>query len=173
MAKQNLGGVYANMDFPAYEWKEFPKAVTTGPHGQYVVVQSAIEESEVRSKLQKDQDDAPAIHIPYVADPEKEILISRARELGVAFNPKWSKAKLQVTVNEAEREVDSLPAELPKKKSAPVITTIEPEIELHNESPEDTKARLVAEVKALGINPTGIHLWGIPRLKAAIAEAQG
>lgn len=174
-ARKPYGGVYEGMDFEAIygpkEWKEFPKAVVTGPHGKSVVVQNAIEEKALRAQIQKDEDDAPAEQPVFAADPEKEILISRARELGVAFNPKWSKAKLKATVETAEADVDSLPAETkthtPSKSLEEIAANLPP---LHNESIEDQKERLLDQAKAMGVKGNAMHMWGIPRLKAAIAE---
>lgn len=146
MAKQNYGGVYANMEFPPYEFREYPKHVVTGPFGQYEVANNETEETVIRAKLQKDHDDAPAVAAPMVADPAKEILISRAREIGVPFNPMWSKVKLDAVVKAAEAELDNLPPE------------------------EDDKDALIARANALGIKAT--KLWGIPRLKQDIAAAE-
>lgn len=172
MAKQNFGGVYANMDFPAWQFVEYPKHIITGLHGKFETAYSAADEERIRARLQKDQDDAPAEHVPYVADPAKEILISRARELGVAFNSKWSKAKLEQTVKAAEDAVDDLPAEeVAVRPKRPMPTP--PIIENDEEATADVqKARLYDRAKELGLNAQGMHLWGIPRLKAAIAEAQ-
>jgi hypothetical protein len=169
------GGVYENMDFETIygpkEWHEFPKAIPTGPDGQSTIVQNAAEEKAIRARMQKDEDDAPALQPAYVADPEKEILISRARELNVPFNPKWSKAKLTATVEAAESDVDNLPAEAkatPQHKSlAEIAESLPP---LHNESIEDQKERLLDQAKAMGIKGNAMHMWGIPRLKAAMAE---
>lgn len=157
MGKQNLGGVYANMDFAPYVYQEYPKYIPTGPHGQHVIAKDADHEEKILAKVQQDQDDAPPEPVQYVSDPEKEILISRARELNVPFNSKWSKLKLQHIVNEAELEVDSLPAEYPLDKN-------------ENENSREYKEKLISDAKALDIPAT--HLWGIPRLKAHIAEAQ-
>lgn len=151
VAKQNLGGVYANMDFPPYEYREYPKHIRTGPYGKYEVALNQEDELKILTRLKQDDDNAPAIApAALIADPEKEILISRVRELGVAFNPQWSKAKLSKVVDEAEKEVDNLP----------------PEEEL------DEKAKLYKEAKALGLKAQGMHLWKSERLKAAIAEAK-
>lgn len=150
MAKQNLGGVYANMDFPPYVWQEYPKHIKTGQYGQFEIAANAQDEERILSKLQLEDDNAPAIAAPLVADPEKEILISRAVELGIAFNPKWSKAKLTTVIDIAEKEVDNLP----------------PEEEV------DEKAKLYAEAKSLGLKAQGMHLWKAERLKAAISEAK-
>lgn len=151
MAKQNLGGVYANMEFPTYEYREYPKHIRTGLHGAYEIAQNENDEMRILTKLKQDDDNAPAIAPQaLVADPEKEILISRARELGIAFNSQWSKAKLKVAIDTAEKEVDNLP----------------PEEEL------DEKAKLFKEAKSLGLKAQGMHLWKIDRLKAAIADAK-
>lgn len=171
------GGVYENMDFEQIygpkEFKEYPKFIPTGPHGQGTVVQTADEERDLRARMQKDEDDAPAYVAPLVADPEKEILISRCRELGAAFNPKWSKAKLKATVETAEADVDNLPAELPLQKKSKAQTHLSDEPELAEIDPEtDVHATLLAEAKSIGIKAVGMHLWGIPRLKLAIAEAK-
>lgn len=173
MAKQNMGGVYANMDFPPYSYQPYPRHIVTGPHGKYEVAHSAEEESKILAKLQKDQDDAPAEPVHFVADPEKEILISRARELQVPFNSLWSKAKLKKLVEQAEADtdVDSLPAEdLERKKLITSITAEDVEEEEAAESAEDYKETLIAKARNLGINAN--KLWGIPRLKASIAEKQ-
>lgn len=176
VARQNLGGVYANMDFPPYEFKEFPKAVPVGPHGQTTIVSTKEEENILLKKIQKDHDDAPAEVIPSVPDPEKEILISRARELGAAFNSKWSKAKLKATIDAAEMEIDNLPPEGEEENEEPddgvqelSLNSLRPMDKSYNDQ-EALKESLLEEAKALGLKGTGMHLWGIPRLKAAIAE---
>lgn len=157
MAKQNFGGVYANMDFPPYVWTEYPKHVPTGANGKYEVAFNEADEERILAKLQKTEDDAPAKVEPYVADPEKEILISRARELQVPFNPKWSKAKLERIVQEAEDEVDALPVETTAKKLDEVTS-------------EEDKDELIARAKALGIPAN--RLWGVPRLLTMIADKE-
>lgn len=161
MAKPHTGGVYANMDFPPYVYQPYPRHVPTGPHGKYEVANSEAEEAAILGKLQKDQDDAPAVMAPHVADPEKEILISRARELGVPFNSKWSKMKLQLLVNEAEAAVDDLPPEEePTKRKGKSVEDVE----------EGLKDHLIEQAKALGIPAN--KLWGIPRLRSSISEAK-
>ena len=171
MAKQNLGGVYAGMDFPPYEWKEYPKHVAIGPHGQTKIVQSAEEEQKLRAELQSEQDNEPAQQLPHVADPTRAILISRAREIGAAINPNWSITKLKSTIEAAEADLDSLPPET-------LVTTkatheAAPEVPvLHNQSPDDQKAELIERLKELDPTAKNLHLWGIPRLKAAIAEQE-
>lgn len=172
MAKQNTGGVYANMDFPPYTYVEYPKHISIGPHGQHTTVFNKQEEQELLSKMQKDQDDAPAYIEPLVVDPAKEILISRARELGVAFNAKWSKAKLEQVVKAAEDDVDNLPPEMPAEKksriAAPVVEDDAAEsVEI---TPEEYKDSLISQAKSFDIPAN--KLWGIPRLKASIAEAK-
>lgn len=159
MAKQNLGGVYANMEFAPYTYQEYPKHVPIGPNGKYEVALNAAEEERILSKMQKYDDDAPAETVAYVPDPDKEILISRAAELGIPINRKWSKAKIQTLVEGAEDDVDSLPAESEKT---------EDEEALSNTTPEELKESLIAKAKSLGIPAN--KLWGIPRLKASIAE---
>ncbi len=153
--KQNLGGVYANMEFPTYEYTEFPKHVVIGPHGKYVVIHNKEEENELLAKLQQDYDDAPPETVRHVVDPAKEILISRAAELGVAINRQWSVAKLQKVIQEVEEAVDNLP---PEGDS------------VGGKAPVENKDELIAKAKSLGIKAT--HLWGIPRLKAEIAAAE-
>lgn len=170
MAKQNYGGVYANMDFHPYVYTEYPKHVSTG-NGRYEVVNNEAEELKILDKLQIVNDAAPAEAIRHVADPEKDILIARAYELGVAINRKWSKQKLEQVVKTAEDDVDSLPADETTIK--PVSQVVVSQFEIPEETPPvDEKAELLAEAKALGITPQGVHLWGIPRLKAAIAEVK-
>lgn len=174
MAKQNFGGVYANMDFPPYVWQEYPKYIATGVNGQHTIVYSAVEESALKNKMQKAQDDMPAEPVHYVADPEKEILISRAAELEVPINRKWSKAKLEQVVKEAEEAIDDLPAEEAPVKNMKLAVIEEynddQEIVEDSESPEEYKDRLINEAKALNIPAN--KLWGIPRLTASIAEAK-
>jgi hypothetical protein len=176
MAKQNYGGVYANMDFPPYEFREFPKSVPTGPYGKHEIAYSKTEEMAILAKLQKDEDEAPAVVAPYVADPVKEILISRARELQIPFNSQWSKAKLTKIVEEAEADVDNLPAEVPESKrnsqsaASPEDPDDEDEGELDVVNEDELKDKLIAQAKSLGIQDN--RLWGIPRLKMSITEAQ-
>lgn len=156
-------GVYANIDFEKRYgpkvYREYPKHVPTGKTGQYTVAKDAQEEQAILAKLQITDDEQPAEYHPYVADPKKEILISRARELQVPFNPKWSVEKLASIVKEAEAAVDKLPVE-----------SLEQIEEDTGETPEEVKDRLIKEAKALGIPAN--RLWGIPRLKKQIAEAK-
>lgn len=145
MAQRNLGGVYANMEFKTYEYQEYPKHIRTGPHGEYKVVNNSHEEEELKAKLEADQNDAPAEQIEVVSDPERDILIARAKDLGVPINKKWSIAKLKLTISDAESEIDDLPAE-----------------------EEDSKEELLVKAKSMGINAR--PQWSITRLKNAIAE---
>ncbi len=176
MAKRSYAGVYANMEFPPYQFVEFPKHIITGPHGQYAVALNKAEEDAILNKLQKTADETPGDYAPHITDPAKEILMSRARELGVAFNSKWSKAKLQTVVDAAELEIDNLPADEGAKRPAkPAAKIIDPDDEpadtnTHDESSKEYKDALIAQAKSLGIQAN--HLWGVPRLKTVIAEAE-
>lgn len=184
MAKQNMGGVYANMDFPPYVWQEYPKHISTGPYGKFEVACSKADEDRIINRLDNEFDNAPAEAARLVLDPDKEIIISRARELGVPINPKWSKAKLSQVVNDAEEAVDSLPAEVIPTRERPSskLTLTQPVNSLTTsplesdpndsryESADDLKNALYLKAKEIGVNGTGMHLWGIPRLKQAIAE---
>lgn len=160
MHRPPYGGVYANMDFDKIygpkSYQEYPKHIPVGSNGEYLVAHTPKEEEEILGTLQEMDDNAPAKVEHYVADPEKEILISRAREIGVAFNRKWSKAKLKQVVEEAEAEIDALPVERAAEE------------EDTGETPEEMKDRLIQEAKSLGIPAN--KLWGIPRLKSTIAE---
>lgn len=181
MAKAKpYGGVYENYDFEKVygprEWVEYPKAIPTGTgpfDKSFKVALTAEEESAIRIALKQEfEDNLPAEVHAHVADPEKEILISRARELGLAFNEKWSKSKLQGIIANAEAEVDNLPAELPIAK--PETRTMPSSLlglpASQDEENEDVHAKLLDEAKRLGIKERNMHLWGVPRLKAAIAE---
>lgn len=172
--QRNYGGVYANMDFDAIygskAFHEYPKHISTGGKGQYTVVHSAAEEHELLNRIQKDQDDAPAYVAPYVTDPEKEILISRARELGVAFNSKWSKMKLKQTVEAAEQDVDNLPAEQVNKVKVTAMVIDNNEKLEAPQTDEEFKDKLIAEAKSFGYPAN--RLWGIPRLQTSISEAK-
>lgn len=169
MAKHNFGGVYANMDFPPYEFQPYPKHVKTGPSGEYEIAFDEAEERKIKARLQEQYENAPAETELFVVDPEKEILISRARELGVPINRKWSKEKLTKVVREAEAAIDDLPPEDEEdnfiKTSAPRMPQ---EVNVEPETTEIDKDALIEEAKLLGLPAT--KLWGVPRLQAAIAE---
>lgn len=179
MAKKNYGGVYANMEFPPYEYIPYPRHIITGPNGLYEVANSEEEEKRIKDRLRKAHDDAPAEFEAFIADPEKDILVSRARELNVPINRKWSKQKLQQVIQEAESAIDSLPPEDQEDAKSvfaetPVIdhfAHIQTSLSAPAQIEEDDKDELVAQAKALGLPATKV--WGIPRLKASIAEAQG
>jgi hypothetical protein len=160
MAKQNFGGVYANMEFKPYEWQEYPKHITTGPHGKYEIVNNLEEEEKVLAVLQKQYDETPGVFVPFVADHAKEVLISRARELGVPFNSLWSKTKMEKVIAEAEAAVDDLPPEETEPKKPATV----------DKTTKEFKDKLLAEAKSLGI--PAVHVWGVPRLENAIAEAR-
>lgn len=170
MAKQNYGGVYANMEFKPYVWTEFPKHIMTGIGDKYEVAYNAEEEAKIRAKLQKDEDDAPAITAPHVADPAKQILISRATELGVAFNPKWSKEKLGRVIQQAEEDADNLPADVVGTRKVKSVLKEFPTTIGAEATETVSKEALIAQAQALGIPAN--KLWGIPRLKASIAEVE-
>ncbi len=172
MANRNLGGVYANMEFKPYQYQEYPKHIRTGDHGQYTVVYDATEERALLNSMKQIQDNEPAYVAPLVADPEKEILISRCRELGVAFNSKWSKQKLLGVVRDAEAAVDDLPPEEAPTKKAKVEEPEEiDDTEQEIVDQDALKDKLIAQAKELGI-PNVNRLWGIPRLQLHISEAQ-
>lgn len=175
MAKQNYGGVYANMEFPPYEYIPYPRHVITGPKGQFEIAYSEEEERKIKARLMRERDEAPVENEPFAHDQEKEILISRARELGVPINRKWSKEKLKSVVSTAENEIDNLP---PEDDYDNFPATVSPETHLKNSftapaeeehHSEEDKDVLIAKAKELGFPAT--KLWGIPRLKASIAEA--
>ena len=187
MAKQNYGGVYANMEFPPYEYREYPKHIMTGVEDKYEVVYTKDEEEKVMRRLQRAFDALPTENAAFIVkDPEKDLLIARAHELGVPINRKWSKAKLQSVLADAENEIDSLPPEGAAEEAlARPITLVEkvdePTEVKAEEAPKSApapaksdndliKAALIAEAKSLGLNPPGLMLFGIPRLRAMIAE---
>lgn len=148
MAKQNLGGVYALMDFPPYSYQEFPKHIKVDRHGNYEIAQNAEEESKILEKILDSMPAETEVEV-LASDPQREFLIARAKELNVAINRKWSIAKLTAAISEVENSVDNLPAETPAT---------------------ELKDELIAKAKELGIPAN--KLWGIPRLKASIEEAE-
>jgi hypothetical protein len=166
-------GVYENYDWEKVygpkQWVEYPKAIPTGPHGQFKVVQNAEEEKVIRAALQEIHDNTPPYQEPHVADNEKDVLISRARELKIPINTQWSKKKLLQVIADKEAEVDDLPPEDlvdPKPLIAPILAQAD---ETENEN-EDLHTTLLNQAKHMGIHERNMHLWGVPRLKAAIAE---
>jgi hypothetical protein len=168
MAKRDYAGVYANMEFPPYQYQPYPRHVTTGPHGQYEIANNEDEERRIKSKFNSTHTESAFSSadetVAPVVDHEREILISRALDLGVPINRKWSKDKLKRIVSEAEAAVDDLPADevqSDEDKSQP---------DLFEESLEsEDKDELIEQAKELGIPAT--RVWGVPRLKASIKEA--
>lgn len=170
MAKQNYGGVYANMDFPTYEYHPYPRHVIIGAGGLYEVALNEEEERKIKARLKKEREETPAEIEAFIVDPDKEILISRARELNVPINRKWSKAKLESVVKQAEEAIDNLPPESDDDSLAPEDTHPDLFHVPFDSGKEDDKDALLAKAKDLGIKTQGMHLWGVPRLKATIAE---
>jgi hypothetical protein len=175
MAKQNYGGVYANMEFPPYEFREFPKHISTGHKDRagksiFEIANTAEEELAIKKRIQTFLDNAPAEASFSEQDPEREQLAQRAKELNVPINRKWSIKKLQAVIASAEDSVDDLP---PEENLAPdEIVSDEPVVEIATASDhlENEKDKLIAEAKSLGIAAN--KLWGIPRLRSEIAAAK-
>lgn len=155
MARSNFGGVYANMDFPPYIFREYPKQIKTGD-GIFEIVNSSEEETALRERLRTGTTKE--------LDVQRERLIERAASLGVPINKKWSVEKLSAVIRAAEP--DDIILDISANDDLP------PEIEdpAEEESARDDKDALIAKAKALGISAN--KLWGIPRLKAQIAEAE-
>jgi hypothetical protein len=160
MAKQNLGGVYANMEFPPYEFREYPKHIKTGNRNNFEVANNVKEEEEIRSRLQLEKEVRIQAQEAEPTDPIRESLIKTLNKMNVPFNNKWSNTKLQMTIANAELETDNLPA----------IENVATENNELEETEEEDKDALIAQAKSLGINAS--RVWGIPRLKKEIAEAQ-
>jgi hypothetical protein len=173
MAYKNTGGVYANMEFPPYEFREYPKLIPTGPHGAYQIVSSQREENELLDSLGVAREKALAAKAHGPVDPQKEILIARASELGVPINKQWSMLKLQAVISAAEAAVDELPPEgeeIEERIHNKLIAAADEKVEEISNF-EDDKTELVARAKELGISSAS-RIWGVPRLKSAIAEAE-
>lgn len=175
MAKQNYGGVYANMDFGTYEFREYPKHIKTGKYGQFVEVHNKEEEIAILGDIEKKQ---AATQIPDASiDHEKEALISKARKMGIPINALWSKSKLEKTIQQAEEELDNLPAEGDEVETSKVLEISTPTLASASSSipdgltEEQYKDQLIATAKELGFKSAS-RLWGIARLKASIAEAE-
>lgn len=159
---KNNGGVYANMDFPPYEHREYPKHVITGPYGKYEIVHNREEEIKLKGVLEQNEI-VSSLEAPH--DPEKDALIAKARFLGAPINRLWSNAKIQSVIAQAETAVDNLP----------------PDEEVADDEPEETAPptidelddlqQLVAKAKELGIKSARIA-WGAERLKARIAQTE-
>jgi hypothetical protein len=159
MARANrpYGGVYENMDFGTYAYQEYPKHIKTGDHGKYEVALNAEEEATIRARLDFKKEVITAKQEALGPDIEKEKLILRCEDLDIPINRKWSVEKLHMLIRQAESSIDALPAE---------PASIE-KVEGRN-GPRHKE--LLEEAKTLGINVN--HLWGIPRLEAAIAKAK-
>lgn len=164
------GGVYANIDYDKLygpkKYHRYPMHIPVNSEGRYLIANNEEEEKAIRDKLQEQFDNSPAEQLPYFSDPEKDILISRARELNVPFNSKWSKAKLRAVVEQAEQDIDALPPEIITPKGKQEIFTAAP-LPAAEDLEEDIEA-LRSEAKALG--GKAVHLWGVPRLKQFIEE---
>lgn len=170
MAKQNFGGVYALMDFPPYQYREYPKAIQVGQRGEFKIAQNEEEESKIRSAIVAKIDSLPAENqaAAIAADPVRESLILRANELNVPINRKWSIGKLQAVVKDAEEAIDNLAPDdnLPANENADGALSDGSE-EIHS---EDDKEVLIAKAKSLGIPAN--KLWGVPKLKRTIEEVE-
>lgn len=183
-ANANFGGVYANMDFEPYQYREFPKHIPTGTHGEYAVALNPREEANIRARVQEEADAEAAQEQGHTAmDPQKEILFGRAKELGIPFNRKWSISKLQELIITAEAAIDELPAEEnlpvvqvvkePANKLINFATTIDPGVKTTVSTPEESeedKDLLIEEARDLGLPAT--RVWGVAKLKAEIAKAK-
>lgn len=164
MAKKNYGGVYANMEFPPYIYQEYPKHIASNPYGKYEVANNPDEEKEIRTRLKLNNEERAVVQMAATVaalDPEHENLLNRARLMGIPFNRKWSNEKLCSVIAEAVKESDNLPPEENTEESS------NPEVE---ETEEEDKDELIARAKTLGINANKV--WGVPRIKREIAEAE-
>jgi hypothetical protein len=172
MVRKPYGGVYENMDFAniygPYSFQEYPKHVPIGPDGKYAIANSREEEDAIVARLNL-LDNLPPEPAPLVSDPEKEILISRARELGVPINTKWSKQKIKATIATIEEDVDELPVEEANVGEQEVYQSPQHAAVV---SASTEKSALLAEARSVGVYDSHMHVWGVPRLKAAIAEAK-
>lgn len=166
MAKQNLGGVYANMDFPPYTYQEYPKHIRTGPYGKYEIANTAKDEEEIRTRLQLQHEVAVQAAEAPPPDPIRDSLIARALRGGIPINQKWSNQKIEAVIQEASLAMDDLPPE----DTARIAPDENEEGGGIIASEEETKDELIAHAKSLGILAN--KLWGIPRLRTSIAEAE-
>lgn len=185
---RNDGGVFRNMDFAPYQFREFPKMIQTGTHGAYQIVNTKEEENELLAQLGKKHDEEVARIACGPVDPEKEALIARAKYLNVPINRKWSNQKLKALIADAEAEVDDLPPEGDEDEAeTPLPETIATKanrliIATNNDEDTDStdgshniqsdeKSQLVARAKELGIH-AATRVWGIPKLEHAIEKAE-
>lgn len=180
-AKRPYGGVYENMDFPTYEFTEYPKHVPSGAHGKYEIAHTAEEEAEISARVGYKQEVIAQEQRELGPDPQRERLILRARELDVPINRKWSLYKISSLIKEAEESLDALPAEpidyhtsnsakvaKPTLVAAKIVDPDDEPAENEEPSKKEVHSQLFKEAKALGIECH--HVWGIPRLQSAIAE---
>lgn len=179
-ARRPYEGVYATIDFPPYEYQEFPKYIATGMHGKFEIAYTQEEELEIRTRNQLQSNVISAGRQFSQTDPERELLAGRAAELGVPINRKWSIAKLKQVIMDAEKSIDDLPADeglqatpqinvddLPPDENEHVKQEVPPALVVDQARLKDD---LIAKARSMGINAN--KLWGIPRLKATIAEAE-
>lgn len=108
---------YANMEFPDYEYREYPKMIYPGapdPRKPYdkngkplkgILVQ---DEDEERRVLQKDANLLPTISpgVQRVQTPadEKTELLERAKVMGVQVDARWSVARIQDAIDSHGKE---------------------------------------------------------------------
>lgn len=104
------------------------------------------------------------VFVRHPDQPERNGYVSQA-----AFDALWSKKGFviddpeQVTIDDLNAELDrraGIASEIPAEKP-----TVEPAAE---ESPEDAKARLTAQLEAVGIPVDG--RWGLKRLRTEAAN---
>ncbi len=168
MAKANLGGIYAAMDFPPYEYREYPKHIVIGPHGQYKTAQNSKEEAEIKSQLSQDFVAEQIAAAAPPSDPYHEDLILKARSLQIPFNSRWSNTKLAAVIKEAEEAQDNLPAE----ENVPTTLAIAGQLKSQSDDEagsEDYDA-LTTKARSLGVNVN--RVWGLPRLRREIEQAE-
>jgi hypothetical protein len=169
-------GVYANMDFPVYEYREYPKHVKIEPHG-FKVVNSKEEEDQLLQTLgrrnEKMKQDIEGMG-GETRDPERDFLLRRARELNIPVNKLWSTFKFRGLVQKAEDELDKLPAEqIDDNLPATGEGTAEISVDLSKISEKeqtDLKKSLLEKAHVLGIPAT--DSWSITRLQNYISEAE-
>jgi hypothetical protein len=88
MVKPALTNRYSNFDFPDYEFREFPKAVTH--NGKVHVVNDAEEEKKLKA---------------VVRDYRKEAL-DRATELKLEIPEDWRLEKIQLFIKKRESDIE-------------------------------------------------------------------
>lgn len=114
---------YTGMNFPAYEYKEYPKWVKLSD-GKEIVVQNEFEEREALGEsvpapvMEVPAIAAWAVEVPPVEFPvaefpssesnEKTALIARADELGAIYDKRWGITKLKDAIQAAEEDIESV-----------------------------------------------------------------